>query len=329
MRKQQVYRYGEWAELHFQIGNRSGSEWMVCCPVHGDSNPSLQLNVESGLWICFVCREGGRIEKLADFVGHPLKEAEIDVQNILDRINLLSQDDDEDEVKVWPESWLTRYDFPTDYWSEERGFSEKTIRAFQLGYDPIGDDINGEFASIPVRNMHGDLLGIIKRYLGEDVEKNERYRYTKGFKKANHLFGAWLLDRHPTDTVVVVEGSTDCINIWNAGIPAVGTLGNAISLEQIRILRRLGIREVVLMFDNDKGGREATDTARGWKKHIRRVEVNGKMVKRTVSEYDPRFDLRREFMCKKVIYRPQHPKDPGGMSSMQIKKAVAKAKPLL
>lgn len=325
------YRYGDWAEKHFRIGNRSGAEWMIACPIHGDNNPSLQLNVETGLWVCFVCHSGGRIERLSNEIGFPLRESEIDIADIMQAVNLLMNEPEDEGVKVWPESELTRFDFPCTYWTKDRGFDEKVVRAFQLGYDPIGDDFNGEFGTIPLRDVNGQLIGVIKRYLGDDVEKNERYRYSKGYKKAHHLFGAWLLQAHPTDTVVITEGALDAIRLWQAGIPAVAICGNAISLEQIRILRRLGIRQITLMFDNDKGGRDATDVARGWKKHIRKVEdrATGRTLKKEVSEYDERYDLRREFLCKKVIYRPFHESDPGAMSIMHIKRAVAKAKSLL
>ena len=38
---------------------RSGSEWLVLCPLHADERPSLHLNAEKGCWYCFPCGEGG------------------------------------------------------------------------------------------------------------------------------------------------------------------------------------------------------------------------------------------------------------------------------
>lgn len=37
----------------------SGGEYLVCCPLHDDHDPSLRLNAERNIWYCFVCGEGG------------------------------------------------------------------------------------------------------------------------------------------------------------------------------------------------------------------------------------------------------------------------------
>lgn len=38
-----------------------GHEKMVCCPFHNDSNPSLSVYHENGLWHCFGCGKGGDV----------------------------------------------------------------------------------------------------------------------------------------------------------------------------------------------------------------------------------------------------------------------------
>ena len=38
-----------------------GHEKMVCCPFHNDSNPSLSVDHENGLWHCFGCGKGGDV----------------------------------------------------------------------------------------------------------------------------------------------------------------------------------------------------------------------------------------------------------------------------
>ena len=38
---------------------RVGKEYVLPCPLHDDSRPSLRLNAERGLWHCFPCGEGG------------------------------------------------------------------------------------------------------------------------------------------------------------------------------------------------------------------------------------------------------------------------------
>lgn len=36
-------------------------KWMVCCPLHSDSDASLSLDTEKGLWNCFGCGVGGDV----------------------------------------------------------------------------------------------------------------------------------------------------------------------------------------------------------------------------------------------------------------------------
>lgn len=45
---------------------RKGRELVVRCPLHDDSDPSLTLNPERGLWYCFPCGVGGDGIRLAE-----------------------------------------------------------------------------------------------------------------------------------------------------------------------------------------------------------------------------------------------------------------------
>jgi DNA primase len=36
-----------------------GREYLVCCPLHADADPSLRLDAAKGLWYCDPCGEGG------------------------------------------------------------------------------------------------------------------------------------------------------------------------------------------------------------------------------------------------------------------------------
>lgn len=38
-----------------------GSGYMALCPFHADSNPSLSVDIERGLWYCFGCNKGGDV----------------------------------------------------------------------------------------------------------------------------------------------------------------------------------------------------------------------------------------------------------------------------
>lgn len=38
---------------------KRGGEHLVRCPLHDDTDPSLSLNAEKGLWYCWPCGQGG------------------------------------------------------------------------------------------------------------------------------------------------------------------------------------------------------------------------------------------------------------------------------
>ena len=50
------------AELVSSYGvslRRSGSNWMACCPFHGEKTPSFSINSTKGFYHCFGCGESG------------------------------------------------------------------------------------------------------------------------------------------------------------------------------------------------------------------------------------------------------------------------------
>jgi len=63
--------------------------------------------------------------------------------------------------------------------------------------------------------------------------------------------------------VYIVEGPVDVWKMEMAGVNnVVATLGVSISFEQIQLLVRLGVREVVLCYDNDGAGTTGIEKVR-------------------------------------------------------------------
>lgn len=304
------WKYETFAERTLNIGARSGAEWMVQCLFHDSSHTNMQFNVETGLFYCFKCHTGGNIRTIERKLGIRVEEAQLDVSDIRKRLAALKTEPVED-LPVRDESFLKQFAFPTRFWTETRGFEESVVKAFDLGYSPLGDKV-GDFATIPLRNMNGGLLGVIKRYMDPDIPL--RYRYPKGFKKSHHLFASWMV--HEDDdahTVFLTEGSIDAMKIWQAGHPAMAIYGSRISVEQVRMLKRLGIVKVVLAFDNDEGGHQAYRSCRGW--------VEKKRGNTSKWEYHEELDLRRDFLVEAVVWpktRKYLNADPGGLSPKDL-----------
>ena len=304
-------KYVHLVQRHMQAGIRTGDEQMVKCLFHDDSNASMQFNVDSGLYLCFACHAKGNIKSLERHLGVRISEGEVDVVDIIARLDALRDQDTTPREAVLPESYLNQYKFPTDYWTE-RDFTQATIDSFDLGYDIMNDAV-----TIPLRNVNGGLLGVIRRYNGKNVRHNDRYRYPKGFKRASNLFASWLINQDDeSDTVVLVEGSTDAMAVWQAGHAAGAIYGSSLSGAQHRLLRRLGVVRVILAFDNDTAGEKARNGALGYRSTV----VRGQ--ERWV--YDRASDLRHSFIVEEVSY-PRGVKDPGGMNDTQIRRMLRKS----
>jgi DNA primase len=303
-------KYESFAQQYLDVVHSSeGSPEVMCrCVLDEHSSPAFQFNLDSGLFYCFRCDEGGSITSLMRHLGVSYRTPAPDVRDVTKKLESLRRggQSKRSQPDPLPESWLRRFDFPTAYW-QQRGFSPATIDAFDLGYDPMENAV-----AIPIRNINGELLGAIRRYLDEDVEL--RYRYPLKFSRSKNLFGSWLADADDSHSVVLCEGAIDAMSVWQAGYPAVAQYGSSISPSQIRLLRRMGFGEVVLFYDNDKAGRKATLLAKGRK-------VRQRKGKRFI-QYSAAHDLRRDFLLRRVVYTKGMADDPGAMGTRMIRRAV-------
>jgi DNA primase len=304
-------------EAHLHVESRQGDEYNVRCPIHGEQHASMRINVAKGAWMCHGCKARGGMAKLAKFLGvsYRYNRAEAGMAMLQAKLGLLRKGVQAEQEVVLPEDTLKRYSVSTRYWTDPRphgrGLSEETVEAFELGYDPMNDD-----AIIPVRNMYNELLGVTRRSLRRD--SRIKYRDPKGFKKRNNLFGSWFVAQAESPTVVITEGPLDCIKVWQAGHPAVGVYGSYLTEHQIMLLRRLGIVSCILMFDNDKAGREAVKWCKGFVK-----DHDGEW------HYNPATDLRKFFVVKKASYDGLTGNDPGDLPDEEIDRAVMKASLIL
>ena len=230
----------ELVEQQFDVVHYEGKEAVCRCPWHNDSGrPNLYVNTETGLYICFSCGAKGKAD-----LNKPVS-TEDNLHRLRNRLKKLG-DTDENPVMLRSEDWLNQFDHEHPYWSG-RGFSERTIKSFGLGWSPITDTV-----TIPIRDSRGRLLGVIHRVLDGSKPK---YLHPKGFQTGRNLFGSWLIGGHKK--VAIVEGPLDAIACWDAGVPAVAAYGSRLTTGQAELVKKLGVTTLVVMTDNDLPGREA------------------------------------------------------------------------
>lgn len=220
------------------------------CPFHSDTSQGhLYVNARKGLYLCMSCGEKGHLDRLN---GGPPICSTADV-----RERLRSMQKPRHEQHYYPEGWLDQFDTPHPYWTETRGLPASVVERFRLGFDPFSNRL-----TLPLRDMHGRVLGTTYRRLDDQTPK---YLHPKRFPIGRHLYGAWLLDEQRK--VALVEGQVDAVRCWSARVPALSMMGSRLTRDQVKVLQRCGITHVVLMLDNDNAGVKGTlsvyETLRG------------------------------------------------------------------
>lgn len=283
-------QFEKFAETYLSVTLRGGREWMCVCPLHDDRGASLQFNVEKGLWVCFGCQQGGSAKSLARRLDVSFEDPALDTLELRKRLNDAVKHKEKHRPEPLPESYLTRFGIQThDYWFK-RGFTEETIDIWDLGYDFIEDQL-----TIPFRDPNGNLLGVIRRRLDNVFP---RYLYPKGFDRIGSIFGSW---RFSGRKVYLVEGSLDVVKTDQNGLPAGGIYGSSVNQRQVELLRRLGIKEIGLLFDYDEAGLKAY-------KHVPEL-LDGFIVTKVMWDRE-RFCPLKDCMCERT-HRP----DPGSIDS--------------
>lgn len=185
-----------------------------------------------------------------------------------------------------------------DYLMGERGISEELMADFQLGYceslrdvysilkdeDPsdisllqLDNDMMFTDAIIyPLMMPNGDVIGFkTKPYYGGRTVADNGAKLAKYVGTSNQspvfdasaLYGMSLARKSARKggKLVIVEGQHDVIGMRACGIDnVVGSEGTALTEQNIRLLEEYGIREIVVLYDGDNAGREASmSIARG------------------------------------------------------------------
>lgn len=175
----------------------------------------------------------------------------------------------------------------------ERGFNDRTIEKFELGYTldqwdylskkamGIGytDDLlakaglivkrdDGRFYDrfrgrviFPVHNLSGKVIAFGARILTKDKDQPKYINSpeTDIYHKSHVLYGMYQAKNaiRREDFCYIVEGYTDVISMHQAGIDnVVASSGTAFTEEQVKLIRRFS-ENVTVMFDGDAAGIKA------------------------------------------------------------------------
>ena len=111
----------------------------------------------------------------------------------------------------------------------------------------------------PILDHQGRFLAFGGRVFDQSHPKYINSPETPIYQKANNLYGLNLAKENiiKEDSVVIVEGYTDCIALFAKGIQnVVASLGTAFTENQARLLARF-TNNVIIAFDGDVAGEQA------------------------------------------------------------------------
>ncbi|MBQ6425842.1 MAG: DNA primase [Clostridia bacterium] len=111
----------------------------------------------------------------------------------------------------------------------------------------------------PIIGVNGRVIGFGARVMNqEDKPKYINTGDTPIYNKRRNLYGLNLQKSTRLSSLIMVEGYTDVIGMYNAGIEnVVASLGTALTEEQARLLTRY-VSSVFIAYDGDAAGQNAT-----------------------------------------------------------------------
>lgn len=290
---------------------RRGANYLGLCPFHNEKTPSFTVSPSKEIYKCFGCgRSGNAIGFLMEHEKYTFVEAlrwlaqkyGIQVEETAVSPEAIAQRQAAESLYIvnqYAQQHFSHTLFDTEEGQDvglsyfrERGFTEETIRKFQLGYcldtrdtfsaEALKKGYSAEYLQkaglmvmrqerpadnyrgrviFPIHNQSGKVLGFGARILRTN-DRAPKYINTPEneiYVKSRILYGTYFA-RHAIDKedeCLLVEGYTDVISLHQAGLEhVVASSGTSLTLDQLRLIRKL-THNLTILYDGDSAGVKA------------------------------------------------------------------------
>ena len=146
----------------------------------------------------------------------------------------------------------------------EKGYDKADLIEAGLAVAGKGGGVYDKYRNrlmLPVIDPRGDVIGFTSRVMDDSTPKYLNTPETAIFKKRSILYGLNYAKKTRRPNFILVEGNIDVITLHQAGFDnTVATMGTALTEEHVRLLGRY-TKELVLCYDNDAAGEDATQRA--------------------------------------------------------------------
>lgn len=237
---------------------------IACSPFRDEKTPSFACSLEEGIWVDSGSLSDdwkkGNFPKLLAFLrNESYEEAEEylietyapenwDVETL--KINMKLELGKKE--KPFPSPDLLKPFAYVHPYLNNRGLTDKTQAAVQIGYDPATRSV-----VIPWFDYKGRLISWKHR----SVQDKRFWYYAEGQRIKNHLYGLNLVYRLKRfEEVFIVESEIDALTLWQNGRAAVAMGGASLTKEQKKLILQAGIKRLVLATDNDGAGQKAKES---------------------------------------------------------------------
>ena len=291
---------------------KSGSNFKGLSPFSDERTPSFMVSPVKQIWKDFSSGKGGNVVAFLmehehftypEAIKYLAKKYGIEVEET-QQTNEQKEQANERESLYLVSEFAKTYFHNTLLKSEagkaialtyfkERGFTDETIRTFELGYSPdqwdaftseaIKKGYKLEFLEktgltivkeekqfdrfkgrvmFPILSMSGRTLGFGGRILTNDKKAAKYLNSPESdiYHKSKVLYGIFQAKQSiaKEDNCYLVEGYTDVIQFHQTGIKnVVSSSGTALTPEQIRLVNRL-TKNITVLFDGDAAGLRAS-----------------------------------------------------------------------
>ncbi|HRU62013.1 MAG TPA: DNA primase [Bacteroidia bacterium] len=292
---------------------KRGTNLLGLCPFHNEKTPSFNVNPVRNIYKCFGCGKGGdAVNFVMEHEHYSYPEA---LRYLAKRYNIeieeTAPDPQEAQLRDERESLYILNSYAQRVFSEqlfedeegraigmsyfrERGFTEETIKTFQLGFSrsdwsafaerAVKEGYKEEYLEktglcirkdngklfdrfrgrvmFPIHNLSGRVIGFGGRVLKKD-DKTAKYLNSPEseiYHKSKSLYGIYFAKKAivQLDNCYLVEGYTDVISLHQAGIEnVVASSGTSLTSEQIRLIGRY-TKNITVLYDGDAAGIKAS-----------------------------------------------------------------------
>jgi len=291
---------------------KAGSNFKGLSPFADEKTPSFMVSPVKQIWKDFSSGKGGNvISFLMEHEHYSYPEA---IRYLAKKYNIeIEETAQSDEQKIQAshrESMYLVSEFARNYFHDillnsekgkaiglsyfkERGYTDETIKKFELGYgrdewdaftkEALAKGYQLEFLEktgltivkenrqfdrfkgrviFPIHSMSGRVLGFGGRILSNEIKAAKYVNSPESeiYHKSKVLYGIYHAKQSIAreDNCYLVEGYTDVISLHQAGIEnVVASSGTALTPDQIRLINRL-TPNITVLFDGDAAGIRAS-----------------------------------------------------------------------